>query len=65
MTDEDSPEYKIKIQHGTTTLAFQFQGGVVVAVDSRATMGNYIGTALSSIPLSYSYAYAYSYSYVP
>jgi 20S proteasome alpha/beta subunit len=42
VTDEESPEYKIKIQHGTTTLAFQFQGGVVVAVDSRATMGNYI-----------------------
>ncbi|ORY96176.1 proteasome component PRE2 [Syncephalastrum racemosum] len=44
VTDEDSPEYKIKIQHGTTTLAFQFQGGVVVAVDSRATMGNYIAS---------------------
>jgi 20S proteasome subunit beta 5 len=43
VTDEKSPEYKIKIQHGTTTLAFQFQGGVIVAVDSRATMGNYIG----------------------
>jgi 20S proteasome subunit beta 5 len=43
VTDENSTEYKIKIQHGTTTLAFQFQGGVVVAVDSRATMGNYIG----------------------
>jgi 20S proteasome subunit beta 5 len=43
VTDEASPEYKIKIQHGTTTLAFQFQGGVIVAVDSRATMGNYIG----------------------
>ncbi|OBZ87293.1 Proteasome subunit beta type-5 [Choanephora cucurbitarum] len=44
VTDESSPDYKIKIQHGTTTLAFQFQGGVVVAVDSRATMGNYIGS---------------------
>lgn len=43
MTDENSADYKIKIQHGTTTLAFQFQGGVIVAVDSRATMGNYIG----------------------
>ncbi|CAO3583059.1 unnamed protein product [Absidia cylindrospora] len=36
--------HNIKIQHGTTTLAFQFQGGVVVAVDSRATMGNYIAS---------------------
>ncbi|KAI9024386.1 proteasome component PRE2 [Phycomyces nitens] len=44
VTDESSPEYKIKIQHGTTTLAFQFNGGVVVAVDSRATMGNYIAS---------------------
>lgn len=34
---------KIKFAHGTTTLAFQFQGGTVVAVDSRSTMGNYIG----------------------
>ncbi|KAI8374249.1 proteasome component PRE2 [Radiomyces spectabilis] len=44
VTDENSPDYRIKIQHGTTTLAFKFQGGVVVAVDSRATMGNYIAS---------------------
>ncbi|KAI8067156.1 proteasome component PRE2 [Gongronella butleri] len=44
VTDESSPEYKIKIQHGTTTLAFEFKGGVIVAVDSRATMGNYIAS---------------------
>ncbi len=30
--------------HGTTTLAFVFQGGVIVAVDSRSTMGSYIGS---------------------
>merc|ERR1719169_291123 len=29
---------------GTTTLAFIFQGGVLVAVDSRASMGSYIGS---------------------
>jgi len=29
---------------GTTTLAFVFQGGVLMAVDSRATMGNYISS---------------------
>eukprot|EP00735_Rhodelphis_limneticus_P013599 TRINITY_DN746_c0_g1::TRINITY_DN746_c0_g1_i1::g.18455::m.18455 TRINITY_DN746_c0_g1::TRINITY_DN746_c0_g1_i1::g.18455 ORF type:complete len:288 (-),score=58.05,sp/Q54BC8/PSB5_DICDI/63.08/1e-111,Proteasome/PF00227.21/2.8e-50 TRINITY_DN746_c0_g1_i1:43-906(-) len=34
----------IKMMHGTTTLAFRFQGGIVVAVDSRATMGQYIGS---------------------
>lgn len=35
---------RIKIAHGTTTLAFRFQGGVVVAVDSRATAGSYIAS---------------------
>lgn len=25
---------------GTTTLAFKFQGGILIAVDSRASMGN-------------------------
>ncbi|XP_039253453.1 proteasome subunit beta type-5-like [Styela clava] len=35
---------KIKFCHGTTTLAFKFQHGVVVAVDSRATAGSYIAS---------------------
>eukprot|EP00921_Rhytidocystis_pertsovi_P001736 GHVQ01002972.1.p1 GENE.GHVQ01002972.1~~GHVQ01002972.1.p1 ORF type:complete len:382 (-),score=66.36 GHVQ01002972.1:150-1295(-) len=30
---------------GTTTLAFIFQGGVIVAVDSRASMGTYISSS--------------------
>eukprot|EP01129_Flabellula_baltica_P012435 TRINITY_DN561_c0_g1_i1.p1 TRINITY_DN561_c0_g1~~TRINITY_DN561_c0_g1_i1.p1 ORF type:complete len:296 (+),score=78.73 TRINITY_DN561_c0_g1_i1:28-915(+) len=34
----------IQFAKGTTTLAFQFQGGVIVAVDSRATMGSYISS---------------------
>ena len=34
----------VKPQHGTTTLGFVFQHGVIIAVDSRATMGAYIGT---------------------
>jgi len=34
----------IKFSHGTTTLAFIFNGGVLVAVDSRASMGSYIGS---------------------
>ena len=34
----------IKYNHGTTTLGFKFQGGVVIAVDSRASMGSYIGS---------------------
>uniref|UniRef100_A0A8C8RRV2 Proteasome subunit beta n=1 Tax=Pelusios castaneus TaxID=367368 RepID=A0A8C8RRV2_9SAUR len=32
----------IELLHGTTTLAFKFQGGVIVAVDSRATAGSYV-----------------------
>lgn len=32
------------MQHGTTTLAFKFQHGIIVAVDSRATAGAYIAS---------------------
>ncbi|KAG6335202.1 hypothetical protein ID866_3873 [Astraeus odoratus] len=32
--DLADPSCRIKIQHGTTTLAFRYQGGVIVAVDS-------------------------------
>ncbi|XP_032506357.1 proteasome subunit beta type-8 isoform X2 [Phocoena sinus] len=35
---------QIEMAHGTTTLAFKFQHGLIVAVDSRASAGNYIGT---------------------
>jgi len=31
-------------KHGTTTLAFQYQGGVMVAVDARATQGALISS---------------------
>ena len=34
----------IRMLHGTTTLAFRYRDGVVVAVDSRASMGSYIGS---------------------
>lgn len=34
----------IKFMKGTTTLAFKFQGGVVVSVDSRATQGPYVAS---------------------
>lgn len=36
-------ELKMPFAKGTTTLAFKFQGGVVVSVDSRSTQGPYIG----------------------
>lgn len=44
----------IKFSHGTTTMAFIFDGGVLVAVDSRASMGSYIGsgTVKKVIPIS-------------
>lgn len=32
----------VKPAKGTTTLAFIFKGGVMVAADSRASMGGYI-----------------------
>ena len=35
---------RINLNHGTTTLAFKFQHGVIVAVDSRATAGSYIAS---------------------
>ena len=44
-TDVDSSNMnaRIRLQHGTTTLAFRYKGGCVVCVDSRATAGSYIG----------------------
>ncbi|KAK3674444.1 Proteasome subunit beta type-5 [Recurvomyces mirabilis] len=45
MTDDHSnPNVPIKIAHGTTTLAFRFKGGIIVATDSRATAGNWIAS---------------------
>jgi len=35
---------RVKFSKGTTTLAFVYQGGVIVAVDSRASQGQYIGS---------------------
>lgn len=45
-TDVDSTNQnaRIKLNHGTTTLAFRYKGGVVVAVDSRASAGSYIAS---------------------
>ncbi|XP_038597222.1 proteasome subunit beta type-5 [Tachyglossus aculeatus] len=40
--EEEEPG--IELLHGTTTLAFKFQHGVIVAVDSRATAGAYIAS---------------------
>lgn len=35
---------QMHFDHGTTTLGFCFQGGVLLAVDSRATGGQFIGS---------------------
>lgn len=42
--DAADPSCRIKLAHGTTTLAFRFQGGIIVAVDSRATAGNWVAS---------------------
>uniref|UniRef100_V5I819 Proteasome subunit beta n=1 Tax=Anoplophora glabripennis TaxID=217634 RepID=V5I819_ANOGL len=42
--DEGGREINIKFDHGTTTLGFMYKGGVVLAVDSRATGGQFIGS---------------------
>lgn len=38
----DDGGVRIELDHGTTTLAFKFRHGVIVAVDSRATAGRYV-----------------------
>jgi len=40
--------------HGTTTLAFIFKDGIIVAVDSRASMGKYISsrTTMKLVPVT-------------
>ncbi|MEQ2170003.1 hypothetical protein GOODEAATRI_030735 [Goodea atripinnis] len=38
----------IDMNHGTTTLAFKFRHGVIVAVDSRASAGRYLGKECDS-----------------
>lgn len=41
---ESVPVPPLEFAHGTTTLSFVFQGGIVAAVDSRASMGNFVGS---------------------
>jgi len=44
LVDDQGKEIKMNFDHGTTTLGFKYQGGVLLAVDSRATGGMYIGS---------------------
>mmetsp|Transcript_19471 Transcript_19471/g.40046 ORF Transcript_19471/g.40046 Transcript_19471/m.40046 type:complete len:495 (+) Transcript_19471:168-1652(+) len=34
----------IEFAHGTTTLSFAFKGGIIAAVDSRASLGQFVGS---------------------
>lgn len=34
----------LEYAHGTTTLSFIFDGGIIAAVDSRASIGNFVGS---------------------
>ncbi|KAG1834353.1 hypothetical protein DFJ58DRAFT_917983 [Suillus subalutaceus] len=43
---------RIKIQHITTTLAFRFQGAVIMAVDSRVTAGSYVASGTVKLTLT-------------
>jgi len=44
----------LEFAHGTTTLSFKFQGGIIAAVDSRASIGNFVGskTVQKVLPVS-------------
>ncbi|KAL1991026.1 hypothetical protein VTN49DRAFT_5530 [Thermomyces lanuginosus] len=52
--DHSNASAPIKLVHGTTTLAFRFQHGIIVATDSRATAGSWIAsqTVKKVIPVS-------------
>lgn len=43
MVDEYGRGIKMDFEHGTTTLGFKYNGGIILAVDSRATGGQFIG----------------------
>lgn len=40
----DDGGVRIELDHGTTTLAFKFRHGVIVAVDARASAGRYVAS---------------------
>ena len=44
---KENPDTKklAEIKKGTTTLAFVYKGGILIAVDSRASMGSYIASS--------------------
>ena len=42
--DEFESAPPLEYAHGTTTLSFTFDGGIIAAVDSRASIGNFVGS---------------------
>merc|ERR1712117_806569 len=44
LTDDAGSDLPMNFDHGTTTLGFKYKGGVILACDSRATGGAYIGS---------------------
>jgi len=51
--DQNSPPV-LEFAHGTTTLSFVFDDGIIAAVDSRASMGNFVGSKTTNkvLPIS-------------
>ena len=49
MVNQEGKKIDLNFDHGTTTLGFKYQGGVILAVDSRATSGQYIGKIYQSL----------------
>jgi len=54
LVDESGKKICIKYFKGTTTLSFKYKGGICIAVDSRATGGQFIasGTVQKYIPIN-------------
>ena len=46
MVSDNVDRVRIQFLKGTTTLAFKFRNGAIVAVDSRATAGGFIGQSI-------------------
>ena len=44
IAEDDITTPPLEFAHGTTTLSFTFDGGIVAAVDSRASIGAFVGS---------------------
>ena len=40
----ESGDVRIRFNRGTTTLAFKFQNGIIISVDSRASAGYFVSS---------------------